>query len=209
MRPLLAALTLALLPSAAVKGIRSRRKARRLKHPLQARIRDAVRLRPGIMTQDLATELGCNRSTLRYHLALMQEGGVLRAVFFSQRSRFFLAEVDPQAQDALAVLQRGRTWDLARQVAENPGLPQCDLTDGLQMSRKVMRKYLDRLVKHGLVEEVDDAPYLTYYPTRGLHKMVAAWDPARLEDEEGAGKPLVLPAAELLSAPLQARRGRP
>lgn len=149
-----------------------------LKHPLRTRIRDAVQQSPGILPQTLAAQLGCNRSTVRYHVSRMQAAGILRVVSYNQRAHLFLSTMTAQDQDALAVLQRGRTWDLARQVALNPGQPQCDLTTNLNMSRKILRKYVDRLLQKGLIEEVDDPPFLTYFPTQNLQAMVDLWGPS-------------------------------
>ncbi|HEX2066100.1 MAG TPA: winged helix-turn-helix transcriptional regulator [Candidatus Thermoplasmatota archaeon] len=159
--------------------VMDRSPGRVLKHPLRALIRQAVERNPGMVPQDLATQLGCNRSTVRYHITRMQAAGIVRVVSHNQRAHVFPATMAAACQDALAVLQRGRTWDLARQVAQHPGLPQCDLTTNLNMSRKILRKYMDRLLRHGLIEEVDEPPFLTYYPTQALQAMVEAWDPAR------------------------------
>lgn len=164
--------------------------SRALKHPLRARILDAVERRPGIVPQDLSQQLRCNRSTIRYHIMRMQAAGLVRVVSHNQRAHVFPATMAAACQDALAVLQRGRTWDLAREVAQNPGLPQCDLTANLNMSRKILRKYMDRLLEHGLVEEVDEPPFLTYYPTQALQAMMDAWDPQRTKAE-----PVPLPLA--------------
>ncbi|MFO1534986.1 MAG: helix-turn-helix domain-containing protein [Thermoplasmatota archaeon] len=157
--------------------VKERAPGRVLKHPLRQRIRDAVQTAPGILPQTLAAQLGCNRSTVRYHVSRMQAAGILRVVSYNQRAHLFVSTMTPEDQDALAVLQRGRTWDLARQVALNPGQPQCDLTTNLHMSRKILRKYVDRLLQKGLIQEVDDPPFLTYFPTATLREMVDQWGP--------------------------------
>ena len=164
--------------------VKDRVPGRVMKHPLRSRIRDAVQQSPGILPQALAAQLGCNRSTVRYHVTRMAAAGVLRVVSYNQRSHLFLSTMASEDQDALAVLQRGRTWDLARQVAHNPGQPQCDLTSNLNMSRKILRKYVDRLLQQGLIQEVDDPPFLTYYPTQSLQEMVDLWDPSQGKAEQ-------------------------
>jgi predicted transcriptional regulator len=163
--------------------VKDRAPGRVLKHPLRMRIRDAVQQSPGILPQTLAVKLDCNRSTVRYHVSRMQAAGILRVVSYNQRAHLFLSTMTSADQDALAVLQRGRTWDLARQVAQNPGQPQCDLTTNLNMSRKILRKYVDRLLQKGLIQEVDDPPFLTYFPTQTLQAMVDLWDPSVGKEE--------------------------
>jgi biotin operon repressor len=175
--------------------VKERTPSRVMKHPLRQRIREAVRGSPGILPQTLAANLGCNRSTVRYHVTRMQAAGILRVVSYNQRAHLFVSTMAPQDQDALAVLQRGRTWDLARLVAHNPGQPQRDLTTNLNMSRKILRKYVDRLLQQGLIQEIDDPPFLTYFPTQTLQAMVDLWDPG-----QGPGKP---EAPLELPAPLQ------
>ncbi|MEA3203509.1 MAG: hypothetical protein QOI63_1184 [Thermoplasmata archaeon] len=166
--------------------VKDRAPGRVLKHPLRMRIRDAVQQSPGILPQTLAAKLDCNRSTVRYHVSRMQTAGILRVVSYNQRAHLFLSTMTSADQDALAVLQRGRTWDLARQVAQNPGQPQCDLTTNLNMSRKILRKYVDRLLQKGLIKEVDDPPFLTYFPTQSLQAMVDLWDPSTQPPKDDA-----------------------
>jgi hypothetical protein len=38
---------------------------------------------------------------------------------------------------------------------------------------------VDRLLQIGLIEEVHDPPYLTYYPTQGLQDIVTAFAPSQ------------------------------
>ncbi|HEX2065568.1 MAG TPA: helix-turn-helix domain-containing protein, partial [Candidatus Thermoplasmatota archaeon] len=57
------------------QAVVDRSPGRVLKHPLRARIRQAVERNPGMVPQDLATQLGCNRSTVRYHITRMQAAG--------------------------------------------------------------------------------------------------------------------------------------
>jgi len=177
--------------------IRNKPTASPLKHPVQIRIRDIISRSPGILVQALTAELGGNRSTVRYHLTRMQAAGHIRLVRFHQRTRLYLSNMSLSDQEALAILQRGRTWDLARQVFMNPGQPQCDLTVNLQMTRRILRKYVNRLLQKGLIEEREDPPYLTYFPTQSLQSMVKAWHP----DEVGEASPLTQAPLLLVEEP--------
>lgn len=144
-----------------------------LRHPLRHRIMEAIRATPGIVPQTLAARVGCNRSTVRYHLQRLHSANMVRIVAFNQRAHLFIASgMDAREQDALAVLQRGRTWDLVREVAQNPGQPQCNITQGLGLSRKLLRKYVNRLLHLGLIEEISEPPYIVYYPTQTLRTLV-------------------------------------
>lgn len=147
-------------------------RARILKHPMRKKILEIVERQPGMLAQALADSIGCNRSTLRYHVAVMQSAGILRVVSQQQRAYLFAATLSAERQQSLSILQRGRTWELARQVAQNPGQPQMELTAKLQMSRKILRKYVNRLLQVGLIQEIQDPPYVTYFPTGDLTKMV-------------------------------------
>jgi predicted transcriptional regulator len=174
-----------------------------LTHPLRARIHDRIAECPGILTQELSEQLGCNRSTLRHHLTKLQEAGIVHVVASKQRAHVFLSSMAPERQDALAVLQRGRTWELALEVVRTPGQAQCDLTQRLRMSRKILRKYVNRLQAEGLIREIDDPPFLLYYPTRSLLAMVEKWGPAtqpRRPEANGA-VPLQMPMPEMAQVP--------
>jgi predicted transcriptional regulator len=149
-----------------------------LEHPLRARIRDRIAAHPGILAQELAEQLGCNRSTLRHHLTKLQEAGIVQVVASKQRAHVFLSTVAPDRQGALAALQRGRTWELALEVLRAPGQAQCDLTRRLGMSRKILRKYVNRLMGEGLLQEIESPPFLTYYPTRNLQEIADTPDAA-------------------------------
>lgn len=158
-----------------------------LRHPLRAQILAAITQRRGLLVQDLQRELACSRSTLRHHLTMLTSEGLVQAMQFRHQTRLFPAGMDTREQQSLSVLMRGRTWELARRVVETPGTPQSGLTTGLQMTRKLVRKYLDRLVEQSLVQERSLPPFRTYYPTE--HLLAAMAEIERLEGLQITARP--------------------
>jgi len=145
-----------------------------LRNPLRAALLVEVRSQPGILQSQLAVRLGCARATVRHHVVALQRAGLVRVVSQRQRAATFPGGTPPERQAALAALRRGRTLELARLVAANPGLHQTDITRGLRMGRKVVRRCVGRLAAHGLVDEVAEPPFLSYYPTPELTAALAA-----------------------------------
>lgn len=144
---------------------------RRTPH-LRPLILECLAASPGLTTQELAGRLGCNRSTLRHHLHQLQEENVVRLVAFKQRTRAFLATVDAARRDDIAILRRGRTLELALEVARSPGQPQAEILARLRLSRKTLRKYVQHLSDHGLLHQAHEHPFAVYYPSRRLLALV-------------------------------------
>src|SRR5207237_246890 len=123
-------------------------------NPLRHSVLESVRANPGILQSELAASLACNRGTLRYHLETLARCGQVHFVRHGQRSAVFPAGADPREHHALAVLQRGRTRELAALVLSDPGITQTRVAQRLGLSRKILRKYADRMLEQGLVREL-------------------------------------------------------
>ncbi|MEA3189839.1 MAG: Helix-turn-helix domain [Thermoplasmata archaeon] len=153
-----------------------RQRARLLTNRMRAGILEIVHRSPGILQGRLVDEAGCSRATVRHHLAALHRAGLVRVVSSSQRAAVFPATMQFFDQDAWAALQRGRTLELAQKVRREPGLVQSDITRQLGMTRKVFRKYVDAMLAQGLLEEVEEPPFKTYYPTSALLRILDSRD---------------------------------
>ncbi|MHB8632841.1 MAG: helix-turn-helix domain-containing protein [Thermoplasmatota archaeon] len=145
---------------------------RLLNNPLRAAILSEARRSPGVLQSELVRRLACPRATLRHHVTVLERAGIVSVVSYGQRSALFTAGLSRAQRDAWVVLQRGRTRDLARFLVECPGSTQGDVGASLGMSRKILRKYIDRLVALNLVLESRDAAPLRYHPTAELAGLV-------------------------------------
>jgi predicted transcriptional regulator len=109
---------------------------------------------------------------VQHHVNLLEKEQFLVSVQSGRRRRLFLAGTPAETRNGVDLLRNGRTWQLIQSVLERPGLVQKDITDGLAISRKVLRGYLDRLSQQGLVREVPRGRFRSYYPSDALFSLV-------------------------------------
>ncbi|MEA3144177.1 MAG: hypothetical protein QOG31_1501 [Thermoplasmata archaeon] len=140
--------------------------------PMRAALLDLVAREPGIMFSELRARLRCSPGTVQHHVNLLEKEQFLVSVQSGRRRRLFLADTPAETRNGVDLLRNGRTWQLIQSVLERPGLVQKDITDGLAISRKVLRGYLDRLSQQGLVREVPRGRFRSYYPSDALFNLV-------------------------------------
>lgn len=149
---------------------RATQKKNLMEHPLRSELLANVNQTPGLTLSRLRHRLGCSWGTIQYHMGLLEEAGIVRAANEGRRKRVFPGDMESEQFKLLAVLERGRMWELGMRVARSPGAIQKDLTDELDMSRKTFRSYMDRLTSMGLVDEVPDGRFRNYFPTDSLRE---------------------------------------
>jgi predicted transcriptional regulator len=152
--------------------------SRMLQNPFRAAILERVEAEPGIRQAELASAMPCSRATVRHHLEALHAAGLLRLVSTRRHAAVFPPSVGAGEGAARAALRRGRTLDVARLVARQPGLSQSEATRQLRMSRRVFRACADRLLAHGLVAERRQGRLSTYLPGPGLALLLAEGEPA-------------------------------
>lgn len=164
------------------------RKENLLRHSLRKRIMDLLENEPGLSKAQIQKRLGCSWSTLQHHARLLQKEQFITGVRVGHRTRF-VAGAHRDNAESLAVLMRGRTREFVKAVLSRPGLIQREATRDLDLSRKVLRRYVDRLTKAGLLQEVRDDGVCRYHPTNVLHRVVN--DHLIFEDGAQVHSPLV------------------
>ncbi len=122
-------------------------------HPVRRRIADLITEHPGARLTALCRVAGTSRRNATYHLGVLERNGIIAAFRTTRMSRYFPRQTGNESAASVAALLRGRAWELARLVRDEPGLMQKDLTSRLNMSRKIFRIYATTLQAHVIIEE--------------------------------------------------------
>lgn len=143
------------------------------RHPTRQRILAVVQEQPGITLTALRNATKCSWGTIQHHTRTLERRGILLSEPLGRSRRFFPAATPQEERRAVALLGKGRVRELVEAIRDQPGAVQRDLTEGLQLTRKVLRAYVDDLVAQGLVEEARDARSRTYHATKTLEALLA------------------------------------
>lgn len=147
-----------------VSGIRRIYPKNVLDHPERAAVYTTITARPGIDLAGIASELGLNRETLRYHLdqlesntriVVMRDHGIIR--YYENHGRYTPAERrvlqhfwNPTAKEILAL------------IASRPGIAQAEISTHLAVTAPTVRWYMRRFRADGLVTEQHEGKYTRY-----------------------------------------------
>ncbi len=141
-------------------------------HPTRRRILAIVEAEPGITLTQLRSHVGCSWGTIHYHTQKLERQEQVRSEPVGRSRRFFLGSTSDDARRGVAALRTGRIRELVQAILDRPGAVQKELTGDLNLSRKVMRGYVDHLVDAGLVLERHHPRTRTYHPTDALHALL-------------------------------------
>ncbi|MGB1585882.1 MAG: winged helix-turn-helix transcriptional regulator [Thermoplasmatota archaeon] len=152
----------------ALVGYRPTRKDRVLRHPMRKRLVEVLQREPGISLADLRRRLGCSWGTVYHHARLLEKHDLVQWEEHNRRQRLFSTDIEDDQRRRLLFLSRGKTLDLAMAILSSPGIVQRDLTDQLALSRKMLRTYMNDLVREGLVLERSEGRFKCYHATPAL-----------------------------------------
>ena len=147
-------------------------------HPLRERLLTLIRRIPGIRFSRVWKEVEATRGTAKYHIQMLERAQAIRAVRERGVTRLYPAQIDHAQQQVFAVLWRGRVLEVVRFILEHPFVGQAELTERLNISRKVLRGYVDLLIGQDLLQE-DRGPHSRHYvATPKLARLVERLDQA-------------------------------
>lgn len=159
-----------------------------LQHSLRKRIIELLQRTPPSTAKALQEELACSRGTVNHHLRILERCGHIKIIRACHQRMFFLPSLDAGQATALAMLRSGRTLEVLMNIRNRPGIAHGGLTQDLEVSRKMMRIYIDRLVATGLVRNEKAAKGFEYYPTRNVELVLK-----HLADAKGMNETPILP----------------
>jgi DNA-binding transcriptional ArsR family regulator len=147
-----------------VSGIRRIYPKNVLDHPERAAVYTTIIARPGIDLAGIASELGLNRETLRYHLdqlesntriVVMRDHGIIR--YYENHGRYTPAE-----RRVLRHLWNPTAKEILALVASRPGIAQAEISAHLAVTAATVRWYMRRFRADGLVTEQHEGKYTRY-----------------------------------------------
>jgi predicted transcriptional regulator len=147
-----------------VGGIRRIYPKNVLDHPERAAVYTAIVARPGIDLTGIASELGMNRETLRYHVAqlesavkivVMRDRGVIR--YYENHGRY-----TPVERTILQHLWNPTAKEILALIAAKPGITQVEISAHLAVTAPTVRWYMNRFREDGLVAGQHEGKYTHY-----------------------------------------------
>jgi DNA-binding transcriptional ArsR family regulator len=123
-----------------------------LEHTLRARLYETITRSPGAYPTELSDRLDTPRSTLRYHLRVLEDADLVAASSVDGKRRYVTTETEPAAR-ALSVVDDGTT---AADIVDRLGLEGTatvgELADDVDRSVATVSYHLGRLEDAGIVD---------------------------------------------------------
>lgn len=114
-------------------------------------IEHAIRKNPGVWMSKLQRDTQVSWGSVTYHLSLMEREGLIRGFKYNGKKHFFLPDIDPRSYEAASLFQDPRAGRILDAIgAETVSIP--ELNSRTQLSRKVVRILVQRLVEADLIE---------------------------------------------------------
>ncbi len=138
-----------------VSGIRRIYPRNVLNHPERAAVYRVITARPGIDLAGIASELGMNRETLRYHLdqlesatriLVMRDHGIVR--YYENHGRY-----TPLERRVIQHLWNPTAGRILSVISALPGITQADLAWHLEVTAPTIRWYMQRFRADGITIE--------------------------------------------------------
>ncbi|WP_136591941.1 winged helix-turn-helix transcriptional regulator [Salinigranum halophilum] len=127
-----------------------------LSHPLRAELYEAVAQSPGTYPTALTDRLDTPRSTLRYHLRVLEDADLVSPTAVDGRRRYVTTEAGA-AERALVAVDEGTTAGaLVEHLGREGTATVGDLADGVDRTTATVSYHLERLEEAGVVERTRD-----------------------------------------------------
>ncbi len=122
-----------------------------LENRKRRRIMDAIVERPGISIKDLEELTGINRSTLRYHLDVLENEGLMISMRGRERLLFPKDYFSEQELGMLAALRSEARRKIMELIAQNGGMSARQIANVLNLNLKTVHHHLNSLGAAGVV----------------------------------------------------------
>ena len=129
------------------------------------RLYDTIREEPGLSRTRLAEKAGSSKSSVRYHLRLLERWDLVRGVHVDRHCRYFVRDGRRANYEARAYARNPVPARLLEIVTRQPGLRQHEIVTryGDGMSRLGIAYHLGNSVRLGLLYDRRDG-VRTYWP---------------------------------------------
>lgn len=137
-----------------------------LEHDGRAQVYEMVKLRPGVTMQELSEDVDFGASALNHHLRVLERNGFVSRLRDGRYVRFFdrqSGRFSGERKNAVSALRNPTTAAIAKAIAAQPGLAQCDLAERFSIAASTVNWHIRRLAAAELVEARRDHHYTRYY----------------------------------------------
>ncbi len=142
-----------------------------LGHPRREALYALILQQPGISLQALGDATGLSRTAVLHHLRLIEQQHLIGSIR-KGRSRHYYengGRFGHDQKDAYAILQNGRSKEVAEAIRANPGILQKALCQALGIQPSIAHWHVRRLVEARLVEAIHQGRTVSYFPAAGLN----------------------------------------
>lgn len=127
-----------------------------LEHDVRARVYDHVRQSPGTYPAAIVDRLGVPRSTVRYHLRILANEGLVTERAIDGRRRYVTAEATAAERTLAAVDDDSTAGAVVEQIARDGPATVSELAERLDRSPGTITHHLNRLEDAGVVDRERD-----------------------------------------------------
>lgn len=146
-------------------------------HPLTSRLRltiyRAILAQPGIPLQTLAAKLDLPMGTLRFHVDLLERGGIVHTRIAGRR-RIAFAEFPESTEipEDRAFLQEPTSRRIVLEIVAHPNVSLTDIQESTGLSQRAVYYHAKRLLDAGLIVAARDGTYAGLRPTARLYTLL-------------------------------------
>lgn len=123
-----------------------------LDHDLRARIVEIVREDPGVHFAELADRLGVAKTTVLYHVRLLEEFGKLALDESGRETRCYTPRHDRRVREMASWLRSEAKRTVLEVVAGSPGIHMSEVARRLDKDRSTVKYHVDALADAGMLE---------------------------------------------------------
>jgi DNA-binding transcriptional ArsR family regulator len=141
-----------------------------LGHPKREALYALILQDPGVSLQHLCDATGLSRTAVTHHLRLLELQHLIVSKRMGRNRHYYEngGRFGRDQKDAYAVLQNGRSKEVAMFVKQNPGAIQKAVCAAVGVQASVAHWHLKRLQEAQLVEAVRSGRTVAYFPGPGL-----------------------------------------
>jgi len=129
-----------------------------LENRKRVKILEFIRLNQGTSITQLQNELGINRSTLKYHLSILEREGLISTIKVGNKRLIFAGE--PEDKALLSVKTSERKKQILDFLYETDGLKLKEISEKMNLNFKLLYYHIKELEKLGLVSVQKGKVYL-------------------------------------------------
>lgn len=136
-----------------------------LDNDTRATIFEAIRSEPGLSATDLSKKADCGWGTVVYHLAVLEQNGLIISSRDGRHRRFFpYSGMDFRHKDVFSAIRNETTAAILNAIRDSPGIHQTALRKEVDLAASTVNWHISKLEDADLVEKERDGRKVRYRP---------------------------------------------